>query len=196
MFLRPGAQAGIHEVPHTEKGSQTLPRTLALAIAAICLAATGVSAAQRCPEQSVFDIEALKSEMMVLATSCHDDAQYNAFVERYQPELMSTERSLDSYFRRVYGRRGQREHDAYITSLANAQSDDGLKQGTDFCPRTAMLFNEAMALDGAGDLTAFAAGQDLVPASLGSCRAPAPVRTAYTRRRIVHHFVRHKPATR
>jgi hypothetical protein len=175
----------------TKKGSQTLPRTFALAIAAACLAATGVSAAQRCPEQSVFDVEALKSEMMVLATACHDDTQYNAFVERYQPQLMATERSLDSYFRRVYGRRGQSEHDAYITSLANAQSDEGLKQGTDFCPRTAMLFQEAMALDGPGDLAAFAAGQDLVPSSLGSCQAPAAVHVVSTRRRIVHHVVTH-----
>lgn len=146
--------------------------SLPLAIAATCLTLSGVRAAQQCPEQPVFDVEALKSEMMVLATACHDDSQYNAFIERYQPSLMANEHALDGYFRREYGRSGQTEHDRYITSLANAQADDGLKQGSDFCARNATLFEEAMALENSTELPQFAAGQDLVPASLGSCQAP------------------------
>ncbi len=161
-----------------------------LPLAATCLALTGVSAAERCPEQPVFNIEALKSEMMVLATACHDNSQYNAFIQRYQPQLMANEHALDNYFRHSFGRRGQTEHDAYVTSLANAQSDEGLKQGTDFCPRSEAIFGQAMALEGPTELASFAAGQDLVPASLGSCQttpeAPAP-----TRRRIVHTTVKH-----
>ena len=159
--------------------------SLPLAIAATCLTIGGVRAAQRCPDQPVFDVEALKSEMMVLATACHDDAQYNAFIQRYQPTLVANEHALDNYFRREYGRRRQVEHDSYITSLANAQADEGLKQGTDFCPRNASLFDAAMALDGPTDLPQFAAGQDLVPASLGSCQSPAAaaptMRTVRTR---------------
>ncbi|HEX5325749.1 MAG TPA: hypothetical protein VFW75_03690 [Acetobacteraceae bacterium] len=155
--------------------------SLPLALAATCLTLTGltltgVRAAQRCPEQPVFDIEALKSEMMVLATACHDDAQYNAFIRRYQPSLVANEKALDAYFRRTYGRRGQAEHDSFVTSLANAQSDAGLKQGTDFCPRNAVLFEEAMALDAEHELPQFAAGKDLIPASLDTCQPPAPVR--------------------
>jgi hypothetical protein len=147
--------------------------SLPLAIAATCLTVGGVRAAQRCPEQPVFDVEALKSEMMVLAEACHDDAQYNAFIQRYQPSLMANEHALDSYFKREYGRRGQAEHDAYITNLANAQADEGSKLGSDFCPRNVTLFDEAMALDSATELPQFAAGQNLVPASLPSCQAPA-----------------------
>ena len=147
--------------------------SLPLVITATCLTLSGVRAAQRCPEQPVFDVEALKSEMMVLATACHDDAQYNAFIQRYQPSLMANEHALDNYFRREYGRSGQTQHDSYITSLANAQADEGLKQGTDFCPRNAVLFEQAMALENANELPQFAAGQNLVPASLGSCQASA-----------------------
>ncbi len=160
---------------------------LPLVIAATCLTLSGGHAAQRCPDQPVFEVEALKSEMMVLATACHDDAQYNAFIQRYQPSLMANEHALDSYFKREYGRRGQAEHDSYITSLANAQADEGLKQGSDFCPRNATLFEEAMALEGPTDLPQFAAGQDLVPASLGSCQAPvsASAPTRVIRRRTV-----------
>src|SRR5579875_2662325 len=95
--------------------------------------------------QSAFEIEALKSEMMVLATGCHDDAQYNAFIRRFQPDLQEAERRIDAYFRRIYGARAQREHDAYITSLANAESDRGLAMGSDFCSRNAALFQETMA---------------------------------------------------
>lgn len=161
--------------------------SLPLAIAATCLTFGGVRAAQRCPEQPVFNVEALKSEMMVLATACHDDAQYNAFIQRYQPTLMANEHALDNYFKHEYGRHAQTEHDSYITSLANAQADEGLKQGTDFCPRNAALFEEAMALDGPTDLPQFAAGQDLLPASLGSCQAPVstPAPTGVIRRRTV-----------
>jgi hypothetical protein len=164
--------------------------TLLPAVAATCLTLTGVSAAERCPEQPVFDIEALKSEMMVLATACHDDSQYNAFIQRYQPQLIANEHALDNYFHRSYGRRAQVEHDAYITSLANAQSDEGLKQGTDFCPRSEALFAQAMALEGPRDLPSFAAGQNLVPASLGSCQTPVQQPTRPTRR-VVHTTAKH-----
>jgi len=162
--------------------------SLPIVLAASCLAIGGVRAAQRCPEQPVFDVEALKSQMMVLATACHDDSQYNAFIRRYQAALMSNEHALDAYFHRVYGRRGQAEHDAFITNLANAQSDEGLKQGTDFCPRNDTLFTEAMALEGASDLPQFAAGQDLIPPSLASCQAPEPAtrKPVVSRRRTTH----------
>ena len=161
--------------------------SLPLAVAATCLTLSGVRAAQRCPEQPVFDVEALKSEMMVLATACHDDSQYNAFIQRYQPSLMANEHALDSYFKREYGRSGQTEHDRYITSLANAQADEGLKQGSDFCPRNATLFEEAMALESSTELAQFAAGQDLLPASLGSCQSPvaAPAQKRVIRTRAV-----------
>jgi hypothetical protein len=125
-------------------------------------------------DQSAFELEALKSELMVLATGCHDDAQYNAFMNRYKPELAANEREFDAYFKRAYGRRAQREHDAYVTSLANAQSDVGLKQGSDFCPRNGIVFDEVMALQNQNELPAYAAGKDLIPASLGACAAPPP----------------------
>ncbi len=164
------------------------PSALPVIAAACCLGLSAAQATPRCPEQPVFDVEALKSEMMVLATACHDDTQYNAFIHRFQPQLIANEHALDSYFRRAYGRRGQTEHDSFITSLANAQSDVGLKQGTDFCPRNAVLFQEAMEVT-SNELPAFAAGKDVLPSSLGVCETPeaAPVRAS------AHRVVR-KPA--
>ena len=146
-------------------------------------------AAENCSspaDRQIFEIAALKSEAMVLAESCHQEDRYNAFIERYKPLLLANEHAFDAYFKRVYGRSGQAEHDAYITALANAQSDVGLKQGTDFCPHTEVIFNEVMAVPDAKDLVMYAAGKDLLPASLGSCIAPEP---AESRTRAVRHIV-------
>ena len=161
------------------------PSLLPAIAAASCLALSTVHAASRCADESVFNIEALKSEMMVLATACHDDSQYNAFITRFQPELIANEHQLDAYFKREYGRQGQVQHDSFITNLANAQSDVGLKQGTDFCPRNATLFQEAMAVNST-ELPSFAAGKDLVPASLETCSGGA----AAPSREPVHRVVR------
>lgn len=140
-------------------------------------------------EQSTFEIQALKSELMVLATSCHADTQYNAFVNRYQPTLAENEKAFDDYFKHRYGKQGQREHDAYITSLANAQSDGGMQLGSDFCARNEAIFNEVMALPGPADLPDYVAGKDIVPASLGACApapAPAPITKARATRKVSH----------
>ena len=144
------------------------------------LLAAPAARAQQCSSQSdqtVFDLAALKSTLMVLATGCPGtDNDYNAFVNRYKPELGANERAFSAYFKREYGRNGQREQDAYITNLANAESDNGIHQGTDFCPRTTTLFNEVMALRDGNDLADYAAGKDLIPQQLGACVA-APVKS-------------------
>ncbi len=155
--------------------------------------ATG-ALAQSCAsptDEHVFEVEALKSMLIVLATSCHADQPYNAFVNRYKPELANTEHEFDAYFKRVYGRRGQTEHDSYITQLANAQFDVGLKQGGDFCPRNQAIFDEVMTLRGPTDLEPYAAGKALLPPTLGSC---ATTVTEPSRRGPVRHVSTHKKA--
>jgi len=125
--------------------------------------------AASCLAPSVLNVTALQSELMVLATTCHDGSGYNAFMLRYRPYLFATEQDLAAYFRRAYGRAGQAEHDRFVTGLANDQSDIGLRQGTDFCPRNQALFSEVMALRGASELPDYAAGKDLAPAALSAC---------------------------
>jgi len=160
-------------------------RRLLSGLAAVCLlSAQQAAAQQQCEaptDQAIFEIQALKSELMVLATSCHSDAQYNAFVSRYQADLGANERAFDEYFKRRYGKQGQREHDSYITSLANAQSDGGMRLGSDFCPRNTAIFDEVLSLRSPADLPVYAAGKDLVPASLGACAAQPPTRVVKAR---------------
>jgi hypothetical protein len=141
-------------------------------------------------ERGMFEVQALRSETMVLATGCSDDADYNAFVERYRPELMANEHEIAAWFKRHYGGRGQSMHDAFVTDLADEHSLQGSKLGNQFCPRNGMIFHEVMALPSASQLPAFAEGQDLLPATMTLCReavARTPARKVVRRVRHVRH---------
>ena len=156
-------------------------------IAAVGVLAAGAAQSQvRCtvPEdQTAFEIGALKSEMTVLATSCPGaDKDYNAFVERFRPQLVSSDAAVNGWFKRTYGRDAQHQYDAYITSLINAQSETGLKQGTNFCPRTEAVFSEAMGLRDGSSLPQYAAGKDVLPSDVGACQPPAPIVKARARK--------------
>ena len=122
---------------------------------------------------------------MVLATGCRHDNSYNAFIRKYQSDLMNNEKAVGELFKRKYGRRGQQEHDRFTTELANGESSAGVRLGTDFCERNGLIFTEVMALRNPNELAAYAAGKDLVPATLEMCtevaQAPAP-RKQITRR--------------
>jgi hypothetical protein len=129
-------------------------------------------------ERSVVEVAALRSELMVLATGCHQDDRYNAFIRKYQPDLMGNEKAVGEVFKRMYGKRAQQEHDRFTTDLANGESSAGMHLGTDFCDRNSVLFSEVMALQDAAELPAYAAGKDLVPATVDMCppEAHAPAR--------------------
>lgn len=128
-------------------------------------------------ERSVVEVAALRSELMVLATGCRQDDRYNAFVRRFQSDLMGNEKAVGDVFKRIYGKRGQQEHDRFTTDLANGESSAGMHLGTDFCERNSALFSEVMALQNPTELPAYAAGKDLVPATVDMCpQAPAPAR--------------------
>ena len=161
-------------------------RRFVSAVAALAiLSAQPVMAAQQCSslsEQSAFEVQALRSELMVLATGCHDDEQYNAFIHRFQADLQANERAINAYFQHRYGRSGQTEHDRFVTELANAVSRQGTDLGGDFCPRNGMIFNEVLALQSPAELADFAAGKDLVPTSIEIC-TPMPSSTVTAARK-------------
>jgi hypothetical protein len=145
-------------------------------------------AAPRCPseaEQSVFEVEALKSELMVVGITCQQEDRYNAFMERYKPRLAENYRSFEQHFNRSRGRAGKSATDAYVTNLAQTRGFEAQKLGSDFCLRNPGLFDEVMALPSAAELPAYAAGKDLIPENLGACATPAaaaPARHAAAKR--------------
>ena len=72
-------------------------------------------------ERAAVQVAALRSELMVLATGCHDDDGYNTFIRKFQAELLSNEKTIGAIFQHKYGRRGQQQHDQFTTDLANAE---------------------------------------------------------------------------
>jgi len=164
-------------------------RRLSSALAAACLLAIPQAHAElEClqpQERSVVEVAALRSELMVLATGCRQGDRYNAFIRKFQPDLMGNEKAVGDVFKRMYGKRAQQEHDRFTTDLANGESSAGMHLGTDFCDRNGMLFTEVMALRSASDLPAYAAGKDLVPATVDLCPqvAQTPRKTAAATKR-------------
>ncbi|MBD0270867.1 MAG: hypothetical protein ICV73_02960 [Acetobacteraceae bacterium] len=153
------------------------------------LAAPVSQAAARCAnetEQSVFEVEALKSELMVVGITCKQEDRYNAFMERYRPRLAENYRAFEQHFSRTRGRAAKGATDAYVTNLAQTRGFEAQKLGSDFCLRNPGLFDEVMALPSPAELPAYAAGKDLIPDNLGSCAthaAAAPARSAAASRR-------------
>ena len=51
-------------------------------------------------ERSVVEVAALRSQLMVLATGCSQDERYNAFIRKYQPDLLGNEKAVGDMFKR------------------------------------------------------------------------------------------------
>ena len=160
-------------------------RRLALLLAATLPLAPMAQAAPRCaaePDQAVFEIEALKTELVVIAISCKEEEKYNAFVRRYQSHLAENGRAFGQYFTRTRGRTGQRANDQYITNLANVRGNEAQVLGTDFCPRNTQLFEEVMALPSGAELASYATGKNLFTGTLTPCDGQSAAAAAPARR--------------
>ncbi len=146
-----------------------------------CLAAgllvSQMAFAQSCArpaDKTAFDVAGLKSQLMVTAITCEATDKYNSFITRYRPNLVAQEKVLTSYFSRNFGRRAQAQHDDYITSLANSESENGLKAGTAFCNQNMAMFDQVMALHSGDELADFASNHSFTqPVVLIACAAPA-----------------------
>jgi hypothetical protein len=141
-------------------------------------------------DRVAFDIEGLKSQLMVTALVCKQQDHYNDFMARYRPDLVTSERELGAYFKRVDGRAAQKAYDDYISNLANVQEQDGLKAGTAFCDNLPDLFDEVMALHDSAELDEFANSQAIVqPVAFEMCTTVAAPPT--TVRRVKHTRAKH-----
>ena len=122
----------------------------------------------------MFEVEALKSELMVVGITCKQEDRYNAFMQRYQPRLAENYRAFEQHFSRTRGRAGKSATDAYVTNLAQTRGFEAQKLGSDFCQRNPGLFDEVMALPSAAELPAYAAGQGPDPREPGGLRRRLP----------------------
>jgi hypothetical protein len=133
-------------------------------------------------DKASFAVAGLKTQLVVLAISCHSNDQYNDFVRRFRPDLLAQEKTLGSYFSRAYGRKASDQQNDYITALANNTSRTGLASGVEYCQRNQSKFSEVMALKNGSELAAYASAQNIdQPLTVPDCAeqpTPAPKATS------------------
>jgi hypothetical protein len=170
------------DTPPANRAARRAGRTAGLLAAALLAFGPGVAAA-RCAsvaDQQNFEVEALKTELMVVATTCKGgiEDKYNAFVRRYQPQLLAANQGVSSYYAR---RGGARANDFFITELANVRSNQARALGSDFCARNSALYDEVMSLSGPQDLGPYAATKDLLSSGIAACPSGGSAPTTATR---------------
>jgi hypothetical protein len=151
-----------------------------------------VRAADPCTREAdrqAFDIEGLKSQLMVTVEMCKGGAsdKYNEFMTSYKPRIAGEEKDLNAYFKRVYGRQSQKAYDDYITNLANVQAQEATKAGTAYCDILPDMFDEVLSLHDSSELLDYAHSKPIVqPVAFSTCtdlpaKASKAVRTRHTK---------------
>jgi hypothetical protein len=127
---------------------------VALVAAAAQMAASNIALAATCAspaEKAALDARMLQSELMVAALTCGENARYNAFVQKFQPQLISYGKSLRDYFARAYGKGGESEMDAFVTRAANGATMHRTQYSMpQYCASAVTLFESVLAVDGNG----------------------------------------------
>jgi hypothetical protein len=144
--------------------------------------------------QQAFNVISLKSALMVAALSCGDQAQYDAFMTKFQPHVLAEQRVMDAYFYKASGPySGRKMEDDFTTLQANNQSISGIAQGRTFCLNSQAEYEAVAALKTPQELDHFVTDQP--PGALAST---APTDKAATATAPAHekHEVRHVEARR
>jgi hypothetical protein len=147
-------------------------------------------------EKEAIDVSALLSELQLITLTCHTNKEYNTLILHLRPALASKEKSLDSFFARAYGKRGQLKHDKYITELANLQSQFRLKSGVRFCSTNARMFDQLMPLSTVEELATYARRKPIQQAlAVNECPTAATPKTTPRGKGQQRDFVRISAAT-
>ena len=124
---------------------------IVLAATAAQLAVSTIAAAATCAspvEKAALDTRVLQSELMVAALTCGQNANYNAFVEKFQPVLVTFGQTMRSYFTRAYGKGGEHEMDAFVTRTANSAATRRMQfEMTQYCASANNLFSSVLAVE-------------------------------------------------
>lgn len=106
---------------------------LAIGIAAAWLS-TGVAAEpDRARLESAMRVRMFQTEMMVAGLGCNALDRYNAFVQRFEGQLVTNSRMVRAHFQRTRGAKAMVQLDVFLTRLANAASAMNIREGDGFC---------------------------------------------------------------
>lgn len=129
-----------------------MKKILASGIASILLfsaaPALAKSSCATSEEVTAMNARVLQSDLMVAALSCKQQPAYNAFVKKYNSDLVRRSGSVKGYFQRVYGKGGEHQMNKFITGLANDSSTASLSMSQSvYCAAAQQIFNEALAAE-------------------------------------------------
>ena len=82
---------------------------------------------------------------MVAALSCDQRDGYNAFVTRFENELVGHGKILRRFFGREFGTRGVQRLNRFITRIANETSQRSSATSYDYCMQATALFERVAA---------------------------------------------------
>lgn len=126
-----------------------------LAIAAAALAtdanAARRAAPQRCAdagEVNALQTAAVQQELMDSALGCGHEwvEKFNAFQTAFGPELRRSDRTLLTFFKRIYGpARGDAEYNLFKTNMASKAEMRRVRNMPDFCSSASLVFAAALA---------------------------------------------------
>ena len=176
--------AGLLAAPSLHAATKHTSRSHAAVIAA--------PACQFAADRTAFDIEGLKSQLMVTALACKQQDKYNAFMSRYQPDVAREEANLAAFFKRSYGKSWQKAYDEYITNLADVQEQDGLKGGNALCSYLPAMFDEVMSLHDSSELHDFTNSKMIAqPIEFQTCAGSPPASATGRKSKHTTHSTKH-----
>ncbi len=110
-------------------------------------------------DEAALNSKALQSELMVAALACEETARYNAWVRKFEPELVANGAVLKRIFRQAYGVTADTRLGQFVTALANDAAWRSAVEKGGFCLATAGVFDRVLSMSGP-EFRAFVAGPD------------------------------------
>jgi hypothetical protein len=131
-------------------------------------------------EVSALQTSAVQQELMDSALGCGQNfvQKFNSFQTAYSGELRRSDRTLLTFFKRLYGpSKGDAEYNLFKTNMASKAEMRRVHNITDFCTSADLVFGAALAAD-KPSLTDFVAGvqiNDTDDSPVGKCEISVAV---------------------
>ena len=132
---------------------------LALALGFGVASSALASVCVRPGDEAALNSKAMQSELMVSALACEETARYNAWVRKFETELVANGTVLKRIFRQAYGAASDTRLGQFVTALANDAAQRSAVEKAGFCVATARVFDRVLPMNGP-EFLAFVAGPD------------------------------------
>jgi hypothetical protein len=96
-------------------------------------------------ERASLELRLMQTELMVAALGCSAADRYNAFVTRYQPQLVDGGKTLQNLFKRIHGGQAFNRVNHFVTRVANEASLRMVQNANQFCDDTDAMFQALLA---------------------------------------------------